>query len=706
LPRLSWKFSPETINLKHSRIIVAINTGAANALIYGLTKETKMRYRLFIYTLVLMILTTLVSVSPVQAQGCEYWVAPTGSNSNPGTSAQPWATLEHASGRVMALQGSNCTVWFKDGVYTGYASLEERFSTLITFKAVNPYKAVLQNTGTVLDLSGAKNMVFEGFEIRHSSPSAGEIVVYVARSGNDWAENIIFRNNIFHDSYNNDLLKILDGSRFVTVENNIFYNQAEGEQLIDVNSVTDVTIQDNIFFNDFAGSGRVNGNDTKHYIVIKDSNEGEDGLLGSERITVRRNVFLNWQGAEEFFVQVGNDGKSYYEAKEVRVENNLLIGNSSIEMSAPFGVAGARDVTFANNTIVGNLPASSFAARIVLKGSNPVNQNIFFYNNIWSDPTRTMGDFSSGSPSEVSNLALDNNLYWNGGASIPSGEQISPTSADAHRVVANPGLNTNQSSVTLPRWNGTSFLSGSGSVRQEFERLVDLYGQLPFGSPAIDRANPSLAPVDDILGHYRGATAEIGAYEYNWTGATTFRDVAYTHWAWKYIEAIYNAGITGGCGTAPLIYCPANPVTRAQMAVFLLRGIHGNSYAPPPATGGLFGDVPSGYWAAAWVEQLAAEGITGGCGAGNFCPDAIVTRDQMAVFLLRARHGSAYTPPPASGVVFSDVNSGYWAAAWIEQLAAEGITGGCTADKYCPTAQVSRDQMAVFLQRTFNLPLP
>ena len=71
------------------------------------------------------------------------------------------------------------------------------------------------------------------------------------------------------------------------------------------------------------------------------------------------------------------------------------------------------------------------------------------------------------------------------------------------------------------------------------------------------------------------------------------------------------------------------------MAVFLLRAKHGFGYAPPAATG-MFADVPVGSPFAAWIEQLAREGITGGCGGGKFCPDAIVTREQMAVFLVRA----------------------------------------------------------------------
>ena len=75
----------------------------------------------------------------------------------------------------------------------------------------------------------------------------------------------------------------------------------------------------------------------------------------------------------------------------------------------------------------------------------------------------------------------------------------------------------------------------------------------------------------------------------------------------------------------------------------------------------------------------------------------------MAVFLLKAKHGSSYSPPVATGV-FSDVPTNYWAAGWIEQLAAEGITGGCGAGVYCPDTDVTRAQMAVFLVKTFNLP--
>ena len=139
------------------------------------------------------------------------------------------------------------------------------------------------------------------------------------------------------------------------------------------------------------------------------------------------------------------------------------------------------------------------------------------------------------------------------------------------------------------------------------------------------------------------------------------------------------------------------------MAIFLLRGMHGSAYTPPSATGTVFSDVGTGTFGAAWIEQLAAEGITSGCGGGKYCPTATVTRAQMAVFLVRARHGIAFVPPAATGI-FPDVPVGSFGANFIEQLVADGITSGCAGGNYCPNVIVNRDTMAVFLVKAFNLP--
>ena len=174
-----------------------------------------------------------------------------------------------------------------------------------------------------------------------------------------------------------------------------------------------------------------------------------------------------------------------------------------------------------------------------------------------------------------------------------------------------------------------------------------------------------------------------------------------------FIDALFASGITLGCGTNPPRFCPDLPVTRGEMSVFLLRGIHGPAFVPPPPVG-LFLDVLLDNPFAAFIEELFNEGITGGCNTSPllYCPFENVTRAQMAVLLLRAIHGAGFLPPPATGI-FADVPLADPFAAFIEQLFAEGITSGCGTSPalYCPNADVTREQMAVFLVRAFGLPL-
>ena len=171
------------------------------------------------------------------------------------------------------------------------------------------------------------------------------------------------------------------------------------------------------------------------------------------------------------------------------------------------------------------------------------------------------------------------------------------------------------------------------------------------------------------------------------------------------IETVFHAGVTGGCGGAD--YCPLDAVTRAQMAVFLLKMKFGAAHVPPPCTGGVFADVPcTGSPFDPWISELAALGITSGCGGNLYCPGDTVTRQQMAVFLLKTLQGSAYVPP-ACARLFDDVPCSSPFADWVDDLYDRGITGGCSVAPalYCPTVASNRGQMAAFLTRTFGLVL-
>ncbi len=169
-----------------------------------------------------------------------------------------------------------------------------------------------------------------------------------------------------------------------------------------------------------------------------------------------------------------------------------------------------------------------------------------------------------------------------------------------------------------------------------------------------------------------------------------------------FVDKLVANGITAGCGGGN--YCPTATVTRAQMAVFLLRGNLGLCYTPPPATGTVFTDVPLGSFAAAYIEALSALGVTGGCGGGNYCPSDAVTRAQMAVFLLRTQGGPTYTPPPCTTATFTDVPCSSGFSKWIYELVRRNITAGCGGGNYCPNDPVTRGQMAVFVSTTFGLP--
>lgn len=182
-----------------------------------------------------------------------------------------------------------------------------------------------------------------------------------------------------------------------------------------------------------------------------------------------------------------------------------------------------------------------------------------------------------------------------------------------------------------------------------------------------------------------------------------FADVPVSYLFHNAVVKIFKDGITAGCGGNN--FCPGVAVNRDQMSVFVLRGMHGAGYTPPAATGTVFSDVTQGTMFAAWMEEFYAEGIIDACNASPlmYCPSANVSRAEMAMLLLRGKHGSGYTPPAATGV-FSDVPASSPMAPWIEQLSGEGITSGCGGGNYCPTLSNTRGEMAAFLVRTFSLP--
>ena len=198
--------------------------------------------------------------------------------------------------------------------------------------------------------------------------------------------------------------------------------------------------------------------------------------------------------------------------------------------------------------------------------------------------------------------------------------------------------------------------------------------------------NPALTPAQlqtwlEARAQDAGAPGKDNSFGWGRAWVHTFTDTpAYTGLA-PQVELLFKKGTTGGCSpldvaTGARLYCPESSVTRDQMAVFIVRSLNLSPLTPPSPT---FQDVPASYWAFGEIERLAQQGITGGCQStpvALFCPTQTVRRDQMAAFLYRARGFSPLSPPP-SPPTFQDVPASYWAFNEIEKLYEQAITGGC-----------------------------
>lgn len=278
-----------------------------------------------------------------------------------------------------------------------------------------------------------------------------------------------------------------------------------------------------------------------------------------------------------------------------------------------------------------------------------------------------------------------------------------------------------------------SFLANSTAVRAvlyfNLETVIEWDPPLPPCDFAIDPAEHAYDGYRTALSSYgwsvpkeldeQAFVRSQGVFEDVWP-VHPFAGVDEWQWHLPWVETIAAAGITAGCQVTEYnlefvppqanetvlqrYYCPGAHVTRAEMAVFLLKGMNGDDYQPPEPGGEAFSDV-SGHWAEAWIEALKASGLTAGYPDGSYRPDNSVTRAEMAIFLLKAKHGSDYSPPAPTGGSFLDI-LGHWAEAWIEQLGIEGITSGYPDGTYQPENLVNRAEMAVFLSQAFDLSAP
>jgi len=616
-------------------------------------------------------------LASVCATGTDFYVSPSASASGTGTIGNPWK-LQTALSQPTAVHPGD-TIWLRGGTYTGhfFAALNGSSSAPIVVRQYPGERAKLDgNYGgnlPTLEIHGVYAWYW-GFEIYNSDPGRWSDVPGdpPARRG----EGI----QVIGDHMKLIHLVIRDTSQGILAPTDA--NDTEIYGCV-------------IYYNGYDATDRGHG----HGIYSANA-------PGNSKKKIHDNLIFEQFG---WGLHAYTEGGHLY---NIEYEGNTVFDNGGLSSHG-----------WTTNILLGGLKR---AVNPRLIANATYNQDHGGANNLGysagcSNPTVTDNYLDGATALRVidcSNITMTGNSFYStvtgfAPSQFPSNTYYSARPTGAKVFVRPSAFEPGRAHVTIYNWDLASTVG------------VDVSSFMTPGASwkLINAQNPFAAPV--ATGTYAGGTLSVpmtalnpatpvGAPKPNPTGPEfnafillftpgpgEFFDVPELNQFHDAIHTVASLGISAGCGGGN--FCPAAPVKRSQMAVFLLKAEHGADYVPPAATGGVFSDVPASAFAAAWIERLKAEGITTGCGGGKYCPNASVKRNQMAVLLLKTDLGHSHTPPPATGTVFSDVPKTAFAAPWIEELHARGISSGCGGGKYCPASVASRGQMAAFLVSTFSL---
>lgn len=337
---------------------------------------------------------------------------------------------------------------------------------------------------------------------------------------------------------------------------------------------------------------------------------------------------------------------------------------------------------------------ASATARTPGPSQNLVNQDLSANSNTYWVQTDETTTLISGTAVTINDLAPTSDVYDLSAVEILPPSYCLGSVVPGTRSFTSGGGSTTAQVATGSgcNWTATTnssswitFNGGSGTGNGAFTMTVaaNTTGQARLGT--VSAGTPSLEIME-------GGTTAI------------FTDVPYGSQFFDYISLMYQDGITAGCSTSPLMYCPATSVTREEMAVFIVVALDlamGTTLTYP--TTAYFEDVTSSSPYFPFVQRIAQLGITVGCSSSPpmFCPTNTITQEEMAVFMVvswelaQGLTTFTYTETP----YFTDVPATSPYFKFIQKMMDQGIWTGCGSDQYCPTAAVTRADMAPMVMR-------
>jgi len=186
-----------------------------------------------------------------------------------------------------------------------------------------------------------------------------------------------------------------------------------------------------------------------------------------------------------------------------------------------------------------------------------------------------------------------------------------------------------------------------------------------------------------------------------WGTSKEFDDVPSTNENFNYVNVMKLWGLTKGCSIAPPLYCPATAATRENMAVFVIRALYGENFTYSQVP--YFTDVPADNYAFAYIQKFKELGFTNGCSATTYCPATVATVQDAATFIVRAKMKDLFGEnfTYPTTPYFTDVPATDPNFSYIQKFRELGIGKGCTATAFCQSSPLSREKMATFIIRAF-----
>jgi len=604
--------------------------------------------------------------APAAAQGSVYYVSLQGSDSNDGSAARPWRNLDHA---VEQAGKPGNTIYLRGGRYAYSSQLEVWIN---------------QDRG----LGGAN----------------GQFLTLAGHLG----EQVTLAN-----------VRIIVDAPWVRIQGLRFENIGVGVVSWAGRS-SHVEILDNTFEGpDFSyGAITLNADDS---LVAGNTIRitGRSGLgAQSHGIYVmwgKNNVIRgNWiSGATGYGIHVYDEDK--YPGYQPIFRDIILEGNTVTQSRERSGiiVSGAQGVTIERVLIRNNVISANNHVAISIGSYGAVVQDIDILNNTFYQNGVQTGVAIDESGGSVGGVRIQNNIFDDSpNANCTSNcSWYSPAHISAAPEVASVEVGNN---LYLPQSVPLDGVADAAAMFGEPLFVAPAAGDfhLQAASPAVDAGIALIGVTADKDGLPRpqGARYDLGAYERPAADpAPTFVDVPASHWAYADIEKLYQAGYVVGCQATPeRKYCPEGTLSRAEAAVFVVRGA---GFTPPQPTQSAFADVPLGHWGVEWIEQLWQDGFSAGCASDplRFCPDVPHTRAEATVFFVRMLRGKDYVPGEPASLPYTDVARGAWYFKWVAAAYEAGLVQDCEApeqrgdDRFRPEAPITRAEGGCMMVRAKGL---